>query len=93
MRYIITVTDTHTTEENMELLPNNTENSISLDNSMLENIKSIKNRVETEVESQTEVKQNKKIWSRVASTCDTIWMIVIFLIYAIVYIWITVRLF
>jgi hypothetical protein len=30
-----TVTDTHTTEENMELLPNNTENSISLDNSML----------------------------------------------------------
>jgi 3',5'-cyclic AMP phosphodiesterase CpdA len=58
----------------MELLPNNTENSISLDNSMLENIKSIKNTVETEVESQTEVKQNKKIWSRVASTCDTIWM-------------------
>ena len=88
-----TVTDTHTTEENMELLPNNTENSISLDNSMLENIKSIKNTVETEVESQTEVKLNKRILSRVASTCDTIWMIVIFLIYAIVYIWISVRLF
>jgi hypothetical protein len=37
-----TVTDTHTTEENMELLPNNTENSISLDNSMLENISYLK---------------------------------------------------
>ena len=90
--------DTPKTDENMELLP--TENSISLDNSTLKNIKSIKNTVEivkntveTEIESQTEVKQNKRIWSRVASNCDIIWMIVIFSIYLAVYIWISVELF
>ena len=69
----------------MELLPklevNPTENSTSLDNSMQENIKSMKNRVEREAERKTKVKKKTRIWSRVASTCDTIWMFVFLLIY------------
>jgi hypothetical protein len=78
----------------MELLTYNpTGNSISLDNAMLENIKSINNIVETEVESQTEVNLNKRIWSRVASTCDIIWMIVFLLVYVTVYTWILAELF
>jgi hypothetical protein len=81
----------------MELLPklevNPTENSTSLDNSMLENIKSIKNRLETEVEKKTKVKKKKRMWSRVASTCDTIWMIVFLLIYVAVHTWILAELF
>jgi hypothetical protein len=96
-RKTYTVTDTTTTEDKMELLPklevNPTENSTSLDNSMLENIKSIKNRLETEVEKKTKVKKKKRMWSRVASTCDTIWMIVFLLIYVAVHTWILAELF
>ena len=89
-----TVTDTSTT---MELLPNlgvnPTENSTSLDNSMLENIKSMKNRVEREAEKKTKVKEKTRIWSRVASTCDIIWMFVFLLLYVTVYTWILEELF
>lgn len=92
-----TVTDTSTTKEKMELLPklevNPTENSTSLDNSMLENIKSMKNRVEREAEKKTKVKEKTRIWSRVASTCDIIWMFVFLLLYVTVYTWILEELF
>jgi len=67
--------------------------SQSKEKSMLEDIKNIKNTVETDVESQTEVKQNKRKWSRVALNCDIFWGICFILAYSAVYIWISVELF
>ena len=59
----------------MGLLPqqdNPTENNISLDNSMLENIKNINNTVEKDVKHQEKGKRNKRIWSGVALNCDIV---------------------
>jgi hypothetical protein len=67
--------DKSTTDEEMGLLPqqdNPTENNISLDNSMLENIKNINNTVEKDVKHQEKGKRNKRIWSGVALNCDIV---------------------
>ena len=67
--------------------------SRSTHKSMLEDIKNIKNTIEKENKRQRKVKRDNKIWSRVASNCDIFWMIVLFVAYAVVYIWISVELF
>ena len=67
--------------------------SQSKDNAILEDIKNIKTTVETEVKSQTKVKQNKRKWSRVALNCDIFWGVCFILAYSAMYIWIIVELF